>query len=1378
MKTLSKLTQTHLSVLFFDATSHNPVPRMPVYGEASVISILGPYVINPEEMPLHLEPALARRVLQTLASRMHEHDYQNLGSEGLRQLRQALESVFIESNVTAMGAFEGMSDEKIESTLKDFVDQALVSLDRPFDRPVETRVVSSHPLGTIATDHAGYASFDLRKLASLRSVSNPAGAGGQLGPSSSATEFAFYIYPMGREEHRLAVLDQSRLSPDAVFAKFAIATPAFTPSLKVLNLPSMQNPDLVDWYLSPGSFATKPEFLIGGDGCETLMPAQLALSQFNFRQVVRVANDPRTPGGTPENWPSDIGPIPTDARYAYVDEYQASWYALGHSLGEIQYSLPLAPGESVKLAVIDWSWDSLTSREEKTKFTEEVLHQTHRDRTISETVKAAVDEWQRGGNFQAGVAGGSGAAGSSGGKGFSSGNAWSLGGGYSTSSGSRQLAADNVQKLSDSFVQASSAQRELNSTVVIQARQEEKESIQTRTFTNYNHSHTLTILYFEVLRHFKLEVEWVRRRPSILVPATPLSFSSMTSKDILKYRKYIEGALIDKSLAAAFAAMEKQEKTILKYKAEGIDIDNPKQPQVISEGDFAFSLFQLEIKTSDTTNSKVTVFVRKTDGKSQPLFFLYDGPHHPDDGANNLNVGRGSKQFDDMNSTMRFFVSVTDSPNTNPVPGASIKWRDIAGFEFEKWGNDSWRIDRLAIRAYNQFGQKIDLLPEGDVDLYFLDDEPSIQSISFITPPKENATPSERVPSVIQTLNADELFAIDMLRSHLVENAAYYQRQIYLNTPIETTQVHFDARPWNPPTSTYADHAEPIPLEMFGNYIAFPLLTEKGVAAIIDDPTLAKKAERLTTLPTRGVFAEGKLGHCNISEEIDNTRFWKWEEHPIPIQAPDIAPVQAVTPQPQQTNIAAGAFPAALLSIVNPSPAPDPTGLGDALKVMAASNIFRDMSGRTEVADLLKKLSDNSVAFANVAGNLTKPGSAGAPTSSAPSSGAGGGSSGGGGSTGTPGAGSGSGGSTSSPKVDPKTTAALSDAIKGMVGYASGKEVKEAMSALADLTKKQAQSDDKALSGGDSGGQPDIDAAAPSAIDQRRIPMQIQTQLSHYGGSSYAAGSVPHIVTSFVKHRMLNVWNGKGGIVGVHFTGEHDDFKEYLDHSVPTNYAAVASIAKSRIVESSSIVAFTQRFEVGGVQYCNVQFLKETETAEVRNYMARMAHEICHYILASSTAAIVADLRTEFFHADLAAADLPTAAKAREAFMNEVLGRRLNYLFHEATDTTVVHGASVKSLAKSCFNFAANDVWVDGAGNPFVPDYYKPIKDIIRDKLTTDDHRRHQVGLWLQNFWTKEVLFDDAGFDRRLKTEFNSAGHFLRTTTQAEFDAVSANGLS
>ena len=195
-----------------------------------------------------------------------------------------------------------------------------------------------------------------------------------------------------------------------------------------------------------------------------------------------------------------------------------------------------------------------------------------------------------------------------------------------------------------------------------------------------------------------------------------------------------------------------------------------------------------------------------------------------------------------------------------------------------------------------------------------------------------------------------------------------------------------------------------MPLEVFGSYVAYPLArkdagiddtvvvdiaaalngndparrrwAEERLAAMTDAdrqsvmerlPLASARSERLITMPTRGVFAEGKLGHCNVSEEIDETRFWRWDEHPIPIEAPEIAPVTPVQPQPQAVTVTPTAFPQSVINIVNPSPAPDPAGLGPVLSLLGTPNIFRDMSGRSEVVDLLKKLSDNTIGIADAA---------------------------------------------------------------------------------------------------------------------------------------------------------------------------------------------------------------------------------------------------------------------------------------------------------------------------------------------------------------------------------------------------------------------------
>lgn len=146
---------------------------------------------------------------------------------------------------------------------------------------------------------------------------------------------------------------------------------------------------------------------------------------------------------------------------------------IGHSLGGINYSLPLAPGESVRLAVVDWRRTDSGARTEDIRFTECLVHDQTRDRVVSETIKAAMQEWQRGGSIMGGHSGGAGGAASVGSYGAVGGVMDSLGGANTTSKGSRDISVETTQKVADAMHQASNGVRKLYSSTVVQVAQAE-----------------------------------------------------------------------------------------------------------------------------------------------------------------------------------------------------------------------------------------------------------------------------------------------------------------------------------------------------------------------------------------------------------------------------------------------------------------------------------------------------------------------------------------------------------------------------------------------------------------------------------------------------------------------------------------------------------------------------------------------------------------------------------------------------------------------------------------------------------------------------------------------------------------------------------------
>lgn len=1010
---------THLSIFVTDPQTGRPVQRLPLYAEVALPRVRPTPPINerfrePVRAALfNIDPQAAsdpvvrdqveRTALQTFAETIPDAGQAQFLSQPER-IRELFEKSFqnvLES--TGRATMTGLSSVDLKRLIAAALRKVATRMELGVTAEVEEMgIIWADPLGVLTTDHVGYVSFDLRRLRPDVQIMLAEAIESRRKNPEAVTKLAIWVYPYGHPG-KFDALSQARFAFDAVVARFSMTWNTLPPALINMGPRALQNPSLTDWRLSPASFAASPKTLVGEDGCEELVPASLALQEFVLRQVVRITDGP---GEVPDFT------VPPPYKRAYIDEYKVSWFSLGHSLGEILYSLPLAPGETVKLAVIDWSWDSLTKRDETTKLTENILHQTHRDRTITETVKAGLQELQRGSSFMGGKAHSGGASGGANlgvvGLGAAVGDTWSLGGSTATSQGSRNLAAENVQRLNDSFSQASSAQREINSTVVIQARQEEKESIQTRTFSNYNHSHTLTVLYYEVLRHYRVTVEWVRRRQAVLarIPET-LPFEDETNA--LLYRHLLEPSLLDASLKPGFDAMEKRRTIRLNQTLNGINPTAP-LPELWWEGNVELELFEICLRAKDDTVNPLVVYIITAGdharSKKHELHYVYKGSGDagPNYEAHNINSGK-RMETNDSENTNEYWIFLKLQGQPTDGESKRIKWKDIIGFQFEKWGDTQYRIDLLQIRGWDRFGFVVNFT-EGrvPVDLYIDNVEPGSTTFSAIKRPGPWPGPPVPIKTPDQSLSPEEYHSIQKLLLHFKHNNAYYNRVVSLNTDPMSISIKMEApNSWGA-GQTMADHVDPTPLEVFGSYVAYPLAKQVAkvddtlvvdIAAALNgnDPTrrqaavdqlaamnevdrqsvlerlplASAKSERLNTIPTRGVFAEGKLGHCNISEEIDETRFWKWEEHPIPIEAPDINPVTPIQPTPQQVNLTPTAFPQSLVNIVNPSPAPDPSGLTAALSLLGTPNIFRDMSGRQEVADLLKKLSDNSISIAEAA---------------------------------------------------------------------------------------------------------------------------------------------------------------------------------------------------------------------------------------------------------------------------------------------------------------------------------------------------------------------------------------------------------------------------
>lgn len=198
----------------------------------------------------------------------------------------------------------------------------------------------------------------------------------------------------------------------------------------------------------------------------------------------------------------------TSIAHGHILQYKQEWTADGYSLGDILYSLPLAPGQKKQIAIVDFDRTERASNSQSLTFEERLRNTLIHDRDIDEVVTGVLKE-----NITSSSEADTGGVGL--GLGLSVlgsiGSVFGISGGSSSSSSTatqnalRESTATSSQKLLDKTIQSANAVRSQRATVVQTVAQGERSEAIAESVANYNHCHAITIQYFEVLRHFLVQ---------------------------------------------------------------------------------------------------------------------------------------------------------------------------------------------------------------------------------------------------------------------------------------------------------------------------------------------------------------------------------------------------------------------------------------------------------------------------------------------------------------------------------------------------------------------------------------------------------------------------------------------------------------------------------------------------------------------------------------------------------------------------------------------------------------------------------------------------------------------------------------------------------
>jgi outer membrane protein OmpA-like peptidoglycan-associated protein len=759
--------------------------------------------------------------------------------------------------------------------------------------------------------------------------------------------------------------------------------------------------------------------------------------------------------------------------HGHLLHFKQRWYADGYSLGDLLYSLPLAPGQKKLISVVDWERREQTQRLETTTARDSLDALVTRDRDLGEVVNGAMTESMRGGsrNTTAGIGAGTAGAGSGSYYGMNFGSLVGVSGGYGESnSGAWQvsgktIAADSMQTLRDKTLQSASSVRSLRTSVVQTVSQGESTRVTTEVVANHNHCHALTIQYFEVLRHLRVAHELADVRECLFVP---LPISPFTAPKTLRWRQSLETYLRRPELAPAFDATRRVE-------------------TAWSEVDYPVGRYADEQVTEISGEIELTILIPLPPLPPRPL-------PKPEQTADE--VAKTLKQATDPTAGFlgvvtaiatlgasvitNEVVKVTENTTKAAIEGSRALAEEMLAetspqAQYEKFHREVMPgvavgfVDQLELYALVR-GSEIRIPADFTLVSDYRPAVALLASVRATLPPgisrgqitQIRVKSSNGLPNGCRVIVNSATFRY---RTRLFEHALVEDRRANDDIDLPVVSVSFDAMgipvvnqvaagqgaalstpldAWEQRdpriedrrlTATLIEHLnehlefyhhalwwtmDPNRRYMLLDGFEAPRAGGRSIASVVENrligiignslvlqvangvqldprvqaappqpvpngngPALSPLLRLYDTeplppasiaLPTRGVFAEAVMGECNACEQIDESRFWRWEESPID-EPPAIEPASTATRRAEPQDTRPTALPTPIVAIQNAPDIPGPAGVAAALDALG-KQVFADITGlagtQANAAAAYSKALDTALAFGKEASALTQ----------------------------------------------------------------------------------------------------------------------------------------------------------------------------------------------------------------------------------------------------------------------------------------------------------------------------------------------------------------------------------------------------------------------
>ncbi len=219
------------------------------------------------------------------------------------------------------------------------------------------------------------------------------------------------------------------------------------------------------------------------------------------------------------DWEGDTsGSQAVSVARGHILEWRVRWRSNGYSLGNVAHTLTLAPRQIKRIMKVDFERRERAIRRESLESADEVDQSTTSARDYADVVSGHLNEWAQGSSKSSttGAAAGIGFAA----PGFAIGGGVTHGSAKSSSqtSGEKNVSASEEQKLRDAIRQHGESIRSLESTIVTEISQEETTEAVSEVISNPNFCHSLTVVYYNILRHLRVDTELGGLTECLFVP--------------------------------------------------------------------------------------------------------------------------------------------------------------------------------------------------------------------------------------------------------------------------------------------------------------------------------------------------------------------------------------------------------------------------------------------------------------------------------------------------------------------------------------------------------------------------------------------------------------------------------------------------------------------------------------------------------------------------------------------------------------------------------------------------------------------------------------------------------------------------------------------